>query len=84
VTALVRNDPAAIARLAGNGGLASRDAFQPAIDTRSPLAPWLFALAIAAAVAELFVRRRKKGRTAESERIPVSSFANPASRVKTA
>jgi len=84
VTALVRADPAAIARLAGNGGLASRDAFQPAIDTRSPLAPWLFALAIAAAVAELFVRRRKKGRTAESERIPVSSFANPASRVKTA
>jgi hypothetical protein len=57
--ALVPADPAAVARLEGKGGLAPRDAFQPRTDTRSELAPWLFALAIAAAIAELFVRRRR-------------------------
>ena len=52
-------DPQAIARLAGSGGLASREAFRPRGDIRSDFAPWLLALAIAAAIAELFVRRRR-------------------------
>ena len=84
VTSLVRADPSDIAKLAGSGRLASRDAFQPATNTRSPLAPWLFALAIAAAVAELFVRRGGKAERAESESITASPFPRPASRVKTA
>jgi hypothetical protein len=56
--ALIPADPAAVAKLAGKGGLAPREAFQPLTDTRSELAPWLFALALAAAIGELFVRRR--------------------------
>jgi hypothetical protein len=58
--ALIPADPASVARLEGSGGLAPREAFQPLSDTRSDLAPWLFALALAAAIAELFVRRRKR------------------------
>jgi hypothetical protein len=52
-------DPQLITRLAGSGRLASRDGFRPRGDIHSPLAPWLLALAIAAAIAELFVRRRR-------------------------
>ena len=48
----------AMASLTGTGGKVSRDAFKPRGDIHSTLAPWLFALAIAAAIAELFVRRR--------------------------
>jgi len=84
VTSLVRVDPTDIAKLAGSGRLASRDAFQPATNTRSTLAPWVFGLAIAAAVAELFVRRGRKAESAESESIPASPFPRTASRVKTA
>ena len=51
-------DPQLVARLASSGGLAPREAFRPRGDIRSDLAPWLLALAIAAAIAELFVRRR--------------------------
>jgi aerotolerance regulator-like protein len=58
--ALVAADPEAVARLGGKGGLAPREAFQPLTDARSDLAPWLFALAIAAAIAELFVRRYQR------------------------
>lgn len=50
---------AELASLAGRGGLASRDAFSPRDDVRSTLAPWLLGLAMLAAIAELFVRRRK-------------------------
>ncbi len=50
--------PQAMASLTGTGGKASRDAFRPRRDVHSTLAPWLFALAIAAAVAEIFLRRR--------------------------
>ena len=58
-TAMRTADAQAVARLAGSGGLASRDAFRPRGDIRSDLAPWLLGIAIAAAIAELFVRRRK-------------------------
>ena len=47
------------AKLAGGGGLASRDLFRPRGDSRSWLAPWLLGLALVLGVAELFVRRRK-------------------------
>jgi hypothetical protein len=58
ITVLLPADPSVVAKLEGKGGLAPRTAFQPLTDTRSGLAPWLFALAIAAAIAELLVRRR--------------------------
>ena len=58
VTSVIPADPAVVASLEGKGGLAPRSAFQPLTDAHSDLAPWLFALAIAAAIAELFVRRR--------------------------
>jgi hypothetical protein len=58
--ALAPADPAAIARLDGKGGLAPRTAFQPLTDIRSDLSPWLFALATAAAIAELLLRRRAR------------------------
>jgi hypothetical protein len=60
VTSLIPADPAAVAKLEGKGGLAPRNAFQPVTDARSEVAPWLFALALAAAIAELFVRRRAR------------------------
>jgi hypothetical protein len=62
-TAMRAADSDVIARLEESGGLASRDAFRPRGDVRSDLAPWLIGFAIAAAIAELFVRRR---RTAEA------------------
>jgi hypothetical protein len=64
VTSLVPADPDVIARLEGIGGLAPRAAFQPLSDAHSDLAPWLLALAIAAAVTELFMRRRSRNTTA--------------------
>jgi hypothetical protein len=63
ITSLIPADPAVIARLEGKGGLAPRAAFQPLTDAYSGLAPWLFALAIAAVIAELFVRRRNRDAT---------------------
>jgi hypothetical protein len=64
ITSLIPADPAVVAKLEGKDGLAPRSAFQPLTDAHSDLAPWLFALAIAAAIAELFVRRRARGATA--------------------
>jgi len=70
-TSLIPADPAAVAKLEGNGGLAPRESFQPATDARSDLAPWLFALALTAAIAELLVRRRGKNANANRElRVP--------------
>lgn len=84
VTSLVRADSGDIARLAGSGGLASRDEFQPATNTRSTLAPWLLLLAIAAAIAELLVRRRNANAgTAQREASPTPTSETP-SRLKTA
>ncbi|MDQ3227758.1 MAG: BatA domain-containing protein [Chloroflexota bacterium] len=54
-----RPPPLAAAKLmslAGAGGFAPRDAFRTRADVKSVLAPWLFAFALAAAIAELFVR----------------------------
>lgn len=51
--------PAQIASLTATGSLAPRDAFEPRDDVRSTLAPWLIGLGLVAAIAELFVRRRK-------------------------
>jgi hypothetical protein len=64
ITSLAPADPAAVAILEGKGGLAPREAFQPLSDARSELALWLFALALAAAIGELFVRRRGKAASA--------------------
>ena len=55
--------PAAMASLTGTGGMAPRDAFRPRTDVRSSLAPWLLGLAIAAALAELILRRRSSSVT---------------------
>ena len=63
MTSLIAADPATVAKLEGKGALAPRAAFQPLTDVHSDLAPWLFALAIAAAIAELFVRRRNRDAT---------------------
>jgi hypothetical protein len=64
ITSSIPADRDVIAKLEGSGGLAPRAAFQPLSDARSDFAPWLFALAIAAAVTELFVRRRSRNTTA--------------------
>ncbi len=48
---------AAIASLSGSGKLAPSDAFTARNDITSPLAPWLLGIALAAALAELFLRR---------------------------
>jgi hypothetical protein len=53
-----------VASLTGAGGYASRRAFAPHLDARSTLAPWLFGLAIALALAELLVRTRRRNSTA--------------------
>jgi hypothetical protein len=49
----------ALTMLAGAGRLAAREKFQAPTDVRSRLAPYLLAFAIAAAIAELFLRRRR-------------------------
>jgi len=66
-TAVIPADPSVVSKLEGKGGLAPRQTFQPLTDARSDLAPWLFALAIAAAIAELFVRKRVRTSKASSE-----------------
>ena len=53
-------DPNSVAKLEGSGGLAPRTSFEPLTDARSNLAPWLLALALGSAIAELFLRRRRK------------------------
>lgn len=78
ITSLLPADPAIVAKLEGQGGLASREAFQPLRDGRSALAPWLFALAVAAAIAELFVRRRGRSGKAVVEAGSTSGEARAA------
>jgi len=58
ITSIIPADPAEVAKLEGKGGLASRTAFQGLTSGHSSLAPWLFVLALAAAIGELLVRRR--------------------------
>ncbi|MGK2962903.1 MAG: hypothetical protein ACSLFK_12250, partial [Gemmatimonadaceae bacterium] len=57
-----------MAGLQGSGGLAPREVFRPRGDVRSWLAPWLLALGLAAAVFEMFVRRRTVVATRQSSR----------------
>ena len=47
--------------VAGSGPLARASAFPPGPSASSPLAPWLLALALVAALLELVVRRRASG-----------------------
>lgn len=56
---LIPAAPEKVSALAGSGGLAPREAFRARSDVTSSSAPWLIALAIIAAIAELFVRRRR-------------------------
>jgi hypothetical protein len=77
-TSLTTAAPDAIIRLEGKGGLAPREAFQPLSNAPSALAPWLFALAIAAAIAELFVRRRGSDAKTSEEIRPASREARAA------
>jgi hypothetical protein len=77
-TSLVPADQGVVAKLAGTGGLASRDAFQPLSDVRSELAPWLLVLAIAAAIAELLVRRRRRDSALPTENRTTSREARAA------
>jgi hypothetical protein len=67
-------DPQALSMLEGTGGLAPRDAFLPRGDVRSSIARWLLALALIAAVAELFVRRKR------NEAIGVARNVSPEKR----
>ena len=48
-----------LSTLKGSGGLIPREVFPPRGDTRSAIAPWLLGLALALAIVELFVRRRR-------------------------
>ena len=59
VSAVIPADEGAVASLTGSGGLAPREAFRPRGDVRSAIAPWLLGIAIAAGIADLFVRRRR-------------------------
>ena len=59
-----------IASLAGGGRLATGMAFAAREDVASPLAPWLFGIALAAAVGELFARRMSRSRGTPATRSP--------------
>jgi hypothetical protein len=78
ITSLIPADPSEVAKLEGKGGLAPREAFQPLTDAHSPVARWLFALALAAAIGELFVRRRARNTASLSENRSVSTEARAA------
>lgn len=54
----VAADSAALARLAGAGGAASGSALSDRGERPTPIVPWLLGLALACALAELFLRRR--------------------------
>lgn len=78
VISLIPADPGDVAKLEGKGGLAPHEAFQPLTDAHSPLAPWLFVLALAAAVGELFVRRRARDTASLGENRSASTEARAA------
>ncbi len=78
VTSLIPADPGEVAKLEGKGGLAPREAFQPLTDAQSPLAPWLFGLALATAIGELFVRRRARNTASLGENLSASTEARAA------
>jgi hypothetical protein len=68
-TATIPASAERVSNLTGTGGLAAREAFRPRGDIHSNLAPWLFGIALIAAVAELFVRRHRKLVAVESEKV---------------
>ncbi len=73
-SANARPIPAAAARLAalaGTGGLAPGNAFRARSGVKSSVAPWLLALALVAALTELFVRNRGDSRHSMDGRHPV-------------
>ena len=74
-SALRSASPAEIAALAGRGGLAPRDSFMPRDDVRSEIAPWLLALAIVTAIAEMFVRRHRSLVVSERRNAPMERAA---------
>jgi len=65
-TATIHAGTDKVAGLAGPARLAPREAFRPRSDVHSGLAPWLLGIAIVAAIAELFVRRRRSIAATES------------------
>jgi hypothetical protein len=65
-TSAIPASPERIANLAGTGGLAPREAFQPRGDIHSSLATWLLGIALIAAIIELFVRRQRRLVASES------------------
>jgi len=77
-TSIVPAPVADVDRLTGRGALASRAAFEARGDLRSDLAPWLIGLAIAAAIAELFVRGRRTESVARASNRSKSSEAKVA------
>lgn len=59
-TSLIPAEPVRIALLRGVGGFAAGESFEAPGDVHSDIAPWLLALAIAAMLVELTVRRRQR------------------------
>jgi hypothetical protein len=57
-----------VASLAGGGMLATGNAFTAGEDVVSPLAPWLFGIALVAAIGELFARRLSRSRNTAATR----------------
>jgi hypothetical protein len=62
-----------IASLGGRGRLAPGDAFAARHDIPSPLAPWLFGIALAAALSELLVRRISPSRARRSSNVTTAT-----------
>lgn len=78
----MRSLPAAassLASLAGTGGPAPRDEFSSPADVRSSLAPWLFALSLAAVMAELLLRGRHQGDSRKSRQRTFGNMLDPKS-----
>jgi hypothetical protein len=62
-----------IASLGGHARLAPGDAFTARDDIASPLAPWLFGIALAAALSELLVRRISPSRARRSSNVTTAT-----------
>jgi hypothetical protein len=67
----------AVASLAGSGRLASGGEFAAREDVASPLAPWLFGIALAAAIGELLARVRRR-RPADQSALTNRGIGRPA------
>jgi len=66
--------PAAMASLAGSRGNAPRNAFRGRSDTSSPIAPWLYLLALLTAIAELFVRGAAATKPSLPRSVPITAL----------